>query len=473
MAVNAVEYLKEGKIDFIFGLTLYDVRSVIKWVREREDRMEVIHGFLSLLKGEFPWFCFEIIYDIEEYKDTTIDLISHYKNCSLNAEKTKNILEHTTWGRDYILNHLDEIIVSEDNNEVILEFIFSNFEKNLDFVKKFSLHKNLHIRFLFMKKLVEERYDKVGEVYDDILQYLTSYTDQEFEQMTLCPTLMDSEDISSLAMSILLKAQDKKMWTRLKEYILKNYKENDLGEMLLERDKQNSEFSKDATPFFETSRNYQFYIFRNYSHLISKAVISEYKNKIKYFIKDGDYDSTLASIYGYALGRKLEKYTEEYLEKSKDKTVKYLLSGSTSSCYQIGNYVIKLFHSKWSYEEVLCPRLYLLLRNLEEEYVRNELGHIVAGIEVQNYLDKPAAVPYSIFELWRKDLKRLGYYFTDTLVNGNCGDNCRLLNSYRDADCYNPEILPDWFKEYPLVLVDRDRVYQLENEYPKQIRERY
>ena len=50
-------------------------------------------------------------------------------------------------------------------------------------------------------------------------------------------------------------------------------------------------------------------------------------------------------------------------------------------------------------------------------------------------------------------------------------DNCRLLDSYREADYYNPEMLPDWFKEYPLVSVDRDRVYQLTNEYPKQIKE--
>ena len=36
-----------------------------------------------------------------------------------------------------------------------------------------------------------------------------------------------------------------------------------------------------------------------------------------------------------------------------------------------------------------------------------------------------------------------------------------LLDSYMDADCNNPELLPDWFKQYPVVLVDRDLVYKL------------
>ena len=65
------------------------------------------------------------------------------------------------------------------------------------------------------------------------------------------------------------------------------------------------------------------------------------------------------------------------------------------------------------------------------------------------------------------ELNRLGYRSTDTLVYGTCGDNYRLLDSYEEAG--NPNV-PDWFKEYPLVLVDRDCIYQKTNRYPKQLR---
>jgi len=58
-------------------------------------------------------------------------------------------------------------------------------------------------------------------------------------------------------------------------------------------------------------------------------------------------------------------------------------------------------------------------------------------------------------------------------MNGVCGDNVGVLDSYMDADCFNPEILPEAFKEKPLVLIDRDRVYKLNNIRPKQQMERW
>ena len=53
------------------------------------------------------------------------------------------------------------------------------------------------------------------------------------------------------------------------------------------------------------------------------------------------------------------------------------------------------------------------------------------------------------------------------------GDNCMILDSYKDADHPNPELLPEWFKEIPLVLVDRDRIYKNDSCFIKQLREGY
>ena len=112
----------------------------------------------------------------------------------------------------------------------------------------------------------------------------------------------------------------------------------------------------------------------------------------------------------------------------------------------------------------------MILKNLEEDYVRDKDGIVRAGIEVQKYLKRSAKhLPRMDFVEFRKELKKLGYYITDSLIDGCCGDNCMLLDTYKDADHPNPEILPDKFKETPLVLVDRDRVYKLENKYPKKL----
>ena len=153
---------------------------------------------------------------------------------------------------------------------------------------------------------------------------------------------------------------------------------------------------------------------------------------------------------------------------STDKTHEFIESGSTANCYRIGDYVFKLSSTKWSYEDIICPDLYLILRNLEEDFIRNDKGIVVAAIEIQKYLKRTARnIPIITLKLFRDELDRLGYYTTDSLMNGPCGDNCRLLDDYKESGELNP---PDWFKETPLVLVDRDRVYRKDNIYPKQLR---
>ena len=43
----------------------------------------------------------------------------------------------------------------------------------------------------------------------------------------------------------------------------------------------------------------------------------------------------------------------------------------------------------------------------------------------------------------------------------------KITDTYKDADTCRPENLPTWFKQYPVVLVDRDDIYRLENTHPK------
>ena len=62
--------------------------------------------------------------------------------------------------------------------------------------------------------------------------------------------------------------------------------------------------------------------------------------------------------------------------------------------------------------------------------------------------------------MWKNELDKSGYVLNDALINGECGTNAYLLDSYLEADTKNPENLPDWFKQTPLVLIDRDRVYK-------------
>lgn len=475
MSYNPIEYLKEGKVDFVFSLTPYDYKGLIIRIRQREDKLQIIHGFLNILKDKHPRFCFEIIYDMELFSSTTSYLLEKYIGWSFfSREMLRNFLTYTTIGKKYVLEHLDEIIEnSKEKYEEILVYIFSDLESNFDFVEKLYLHKNLHTRYLFMKYLLLYCPEKITFVYDDITKYLTSYTHQEYEQMTFLPDLMDFKDISELAFLFLKHVNDKEMWEKLKEYILNTYEENNLAELLLDRF-DIREFQKDSTRLFETSHSFKFQIYANYSAYICKSILDSYYEKIKYFKQEDHFDFAMMDVYSYGLGKKLENYVDKYLSISQNKQVEYLESGSTSSCYRFGDYVIKLVRSKWSYEDIICPNLYIILDNLEEDFVRGKDGVIKAGIEVQKYLKRSANnVPSEVLTFFKEELKRLGYYTTDSLIKGKCGDNCRLLDSYKDARVYDLESLPDIFKEYPMVLVDRDRVYELENRHPRQLRESF
>ena len=76
MAFNPVEYLEQGKIDFLFNrLGTLDTENLIKRVRNSSNKINIINGFLPKLKKISPHFCFAIIYDTDEFVEETFNLV--------------------------------------------------------------------------------------------------------------------------------------------------------------------------------------------------------------------------------------------------------------------------------------------------------------------------------------------------------------------------------------------------------------
>lgn len=484
MAFNPLEYLEQGKVEFLFNrLGTLDIENLIKRIRNSSNKINIINGFLPKLKKISPHFCFAIIYDTDEYVEETFNLVKGkygrkigYINLINNIEKIKNILNNTTWGRNFVYRNLNNILKeNKDNINPILEYIFSDFENNMDFIKRLSIYKDMNIRYIFMKYLVEKHSDKINIVYDDIMKYINGYTYEENEQLTFLPDFMSKENISDLAVCSI--PSNKELWKALKDYILNNYKTNDLAYLLLKNEKFIDEFIIDADRLFDSSATFKLNIIESkYKKYVSQEFLKKTKQYLEYFKKyDGyTYGFHLLKIFEYGLWDELVSYTDKYLELSEDKTCRFLGNGSTATCFKIGDYVFKIVNSKWSYEDVICPNLYLIIKNLEEHYVRDKNGIVSIGIEVQKYLSRnDIEITEEHLNNFRSELNRLGYYVNDRLMHGICGDNVSILDSYKDADCFNPELLPDSFKEVPLVLIDRDRVYKLNNRRPKQLRERW
>ena len=477
MAFNPLEYLERGKVDFISKLSFYEFYTLIVRVRDSDNRINIVKGCLPKLKRYYPRFCFDIIYDMDEYVKDVFDLVNGnlgykvgYKYLINDSVKIWNILNNTSWGRDFVLRNLTNIIRADDKNiEVILEYVFTNFDDNMEFIDRLRIYKDMHIRYIFMKYLVVNRPDVLEVIYDDLTKYLVGYTYKENEQLSILPDIMDVKDISDLAVTILNSNLDKKIWYTLKEYILANYKSNDLGALLLGfkdmKQANKDEFSEDADRLFTSSGEYQINIFNNYSNLISVEILKDFERYLSYFNRDRcDMDYTLYNIFKYGLWDELKGYIDKYLSLSKRVDFRFLAEGSTTSCYKIGDYVFKLNRCKWSHEDVVCPNLYLILKNLEEHYIRDDAGTVRCGIEVQKYLSRrDIRITPEYLKWFSAELERLGYYTEDTLMGGSRGDNCMLLDSYMDADHPNPDSLPDIFKETPLVIVDRDMIYSVKS----------
>ena len=104
MAFNTLEYLEAGKVEFVYNLTSYDFNSLIKYVRASERKNNIINGFLAKLKDMKPRFCFEIIYDNDDYyEDAKYLLNKHYSLDSLTKEQLETMILNCRLGNTFMI----------------------------------------------------------------------------------------------------------------------------------------------------------------------------------------------------------------------------------------------------------------------------------------------------------------------------------------------------------------------------------
>ena len=441
MAFNTLEYLRDGKVDFVFHCTPYDYEHLIESIRKAPNRIEIIHGFLSKLKVDLQSFCFSVIYDIPEFADEAYELLD-IKN--VTSDMLNNLLNNSPLGLKVLYENFDTFLSFNGDPkyfECIVKYAFDS--KNNQLIHMLSIYHDLHIRYIFMDYIIKNHPEQVDEIYDDITKYTTSITYELNEQITLLPQLMNPDDISKLAVALLTNNREKDYLTYQKLYL--RHKDMISRELL-------DNFASRLKCFLDTTR----------------------QDPTKYSILGTPEERDLELIYNCGLGNLLEEWTEKYMELSQSKEYGFVGEGTTCSCYRIGDYVIKLVKTKWSYEDIICPNLYLIAKNYEEIYLRDKDGKVKGGLEVQKYLTRSAKdIDPNYFRYFDLALDRLGYRRTDTLTKGSCGENTMLLDTYRDADCSNPEKVPVWFKKYPLVLIDRDRIYPKDKAYVKQLSNGY
>ena len=218
MAFYPLESLKNGQVEFVFHRTSYDYDSLIDKVRKAPDRVEIINGFLPKLKETLPSFCFNIIYDIPEFADEAYKLLD-IKN--VTPEMLTNLLNNSPLGIKILYENFDEFLSSNENHEYfdcIVKYVFDN--NNRELIHKLSRYMDLHIRYLFMEYLIKNYPEQIDTIYDDITRYTTQATYGQYDQLSLWPQLMNPDDISKLAVLLLMNNRERD-YKKLKEFIKK------------------------------------------------------------------------------------------------------------------------------------------------------------------------------------------------------------------------------------------------------------
>lgn len=261
--------------------------------------------------------------------------------------------------KQLIYQFLDKILNKNLNiYKPLLKIAFSDFNECKFILDKLSIHRNLNIRADFMLYLVKNHFDKISCFYDSIEKYFSYFDGTNLEYM-------QSKFVSRLAILFLTNG-NQEAYVKIKEFLFQNYQENELAFLLLEINNPNleKEFLNDCNRLFETSSRYQFEIYKSYSNYLSKEVLEWFIHFIHYFKNEQLYLANyeyydVEYIIKNGLGRKLQEYIDKYLSLSKRDDYEFVRSGTTTACYRIGDYAFKLCQSKWSYEKVISPNLYI------------------------------------------------------------------------------------------------------------------
>lgn len=464
-----VEYLIAGDIDFMERFSTEQLEYLVHEIRISPYKNNILFNSFKEIAKMYPVYAFKITFDMPEYKEYWLRYFRDDHNILLDYKFLLLFLLSGDWAVNFVNEKLSAIVLG---NKESLFAIIRHAERtgNFKLVNTLKNHWNMKIRSLFIIELLDAFPNMFNLIYDDVTEYFVKYDNngKEIE-------IIEENYVSKIASLVLLHLKDEELYLKIREFILQRYSSNTLaaeldryGKLVASVNPLNREYLiNDIDTLFRTSKNYKYVLFNKYGRYLNKDIYEEFERQIKPFTEIDD--EMIADIFKNGLGDKFLEYVDKYLQLSTGaKVISDVGRGSCTRTFRIGDYVIKCSNKKWSFEDSICPDSYLVLKNLEEDMVRDSKGQVTGAVEVQKYLSRPLLVSewQSIFN-FQKAFQEAGYYIKDRLVDEEYGPNCRHLEDYRDADCENPEILPDWFKEDPVVLVDRDLVFSLNNTNPK------
>lgn len=111
-----VEELRNGKVEFLSGLTMEKRIRIIKSIDNEKDCDTILKTIIPIFRNTDNWYeitihIFKLIYLKREFEEDTKYLLdkNYIELEYFEFLNMKEILEKTSWGLDYIYNHLEEL----------------------------------------------------------------------------------------------------------------------------------------------------------------------------------------------------------------------------------------------------------------------------------------------------------------------------------------------------------------------------
>lgn len=418
--------------------------------------MTKIEVFEKLKKGSYE--ALNILKQLSLYEEYVLEYLENNFEFLLDAHIFNVFIYLEDWPYEWVLDNINKFIIPE-NNANYTEHIYIIMKKAIgrgDYqtLKLLAYNKDLRIVRSVMKDLSFEFPRIFKECYElDVLKYIHSYDNDGNVISTI-----EERHLSEIAANLADYEETLCIYYVLRNYILNNFKYNSIALNLLNN--YGCNILADEINLLFSSQNIGKYVLSiNYCNYIDNDLLTSFDNQVKPFLKH--QPDVILDILKEDGGTAFLDIATKYLELSNDKTVKYICGGTLSKCYRVGDYIVKVYSRRYMNKEFKVPRLFLISKKIEEIIEYDLDGNIEYGIEVQKCFKKPVnANRKDLLRLYRKELYNLGYFLGDCMVNGS-SPNVYYLDDYHEADCDDPESLPDWFKENPIVLVDIDVVYPI------------
>ena len=458
-----------GDLDFLDSFSSTYIDGLTKDIIDSPLREKILDESFEFIYEKDPIMAFKISCSSPKFTNIWRRRLETNYDVLFDYDALLYFLLNVDWAEKFVLGIVDKLILNNKSCAFAI-LRYAERTKNYNLIKAIGMHRNLNVRGLFLEELIDTHAHMLFDVCNDITDCFVRY-DKDGNIIEL----MNEEYVSKIASLILIHGIGEDIYYQIRDFIFKNYEKNTLaaaldgyGSLNMDVFTLNKEMLiTDINKLFVTSKNYKYVLATRYQEYMDPAILFEFRSKISPFTWIDR--EAVSKIFLSGLGDKFIEYVDKYLEMSTGaKVISDAGCGTCSRVFRIGDYVIKLSHKKWSMEEDLCPSGYLFAKNYEEDVVRLSTGEVTGAIEVQKHLTRPLVVDEaSVISKYQEALRREGYYTKDVLADREGSANCYYLDSYRDADCDDPEQLPEWFKEEPVVLVDRDLVFRLENKNPK------